>query len=71
MNKWYKIKWEKNEFEKLRAWSFIHAFHFGFNLIVTVGLGDIVVTDYVFLSLIVAFVIVGKISKEKSIFSDF
>ena len=51
----------KNEFEKLRAWSFIHAFHFGFNLIVTVGLGDIVVTDYVFLSLIVAFVIVGKI----------
>uniref|UniRef100_A0AC35U7L9 Uncoordinated protein 58 n=1 Tax=Rhabditophanes sp. KR3021 TaxID=114890 RepID=A0AC35U7L9_9BILA len=46
------INWE-------RAWSFIHAFHFGFNLIVTVGLGDIVVVDYVFLSLIVAFVIVG------------
>uniref|UniRef100_A0A7E4W139 Uncoordinated protein 58 n=1 Tax=Panagrellus redivivus TaxID=6233 RepID=A0A7E4W139_PANRE len=46
------INWE-------RGWSFIHAFHFGFNLIVTVGLGDIVVTDYVFLSLIVAFVIVG------------
>ncbi|KAH7724510.1 uncoordinated protein 58 [Aphelenchoides avenae] len=46
------INWE-------RKWSFIHAFHFGFNLIVTVGLGDIVVTDYVFLSLIVAFVIVG------------
>uniref|UniRef100_A0A915P4W4 Potassium channel domain-containing protein n=1 Tax=Meloidogyne floridensis TaxID=298350 RepID=A0A915P4W4_9BILA len=40
-------------------WSFIHSFHFGFNLIVTVGLGDIVVTDYLFLSLIVAFVIVG------------
>ncbi|CAB3410200.1 unnamed protein product [Caenorhabditis bovis] len=46
------INWE-------RTWSFIHAFHFGFNLIVTVGLGDIVVTDYIFLSLIVAFVIVG------------
>ncbi|GMT06459.1 hypothetical protein PENTCL1PPCAC_28633 [Pristionchus entomophagus] len=46
------INWE-------RRWSFIHAFHFGFNLIVTVGLGDIVVVDYVFLSLIVAFVIVG------------
>ncbi|CAA90066.2 Uncoordinated protein 58 [Caenorhabditis elegans] len=46
------ITWE-------RTWSFIHAFHFGFNLIVTVGLGDIVVTDYIFLSLIVAFVIVG------------
>ncbi|KAI6187856.1 hypothetical protein M3Y98_00290800 [Aphelenchoides besseyi] len=46
------INWE-------RSWSFIHAFHFGFNLIVTVGLGDIVVTNYVFLSLIVAFVIVG------------
>ncbi|TMS36336.1 hypothetical protein L596_003526 [Steinernema carpocapsae] len=46
------INWERN-------WSFIHAFHFGFNLIVTVGLGDIVVTDYIFLSLIVAFVIVG------------
>ncbi|GMT35101.1 hypothetical protein PFISCL1PPCAC_26398 [Pristionchus fissidentatus] len=46
------INWE-------RKWSFIHAFHFGFNLIVTVGLGDIVVVDYVFLSLIVAFVIVG------------
>ncbi|KAI1707010.1 ion channel domain-containing protein [Ditylenchus destructor] len=42
-----------------REWSFIHAFHFGFNLIVTVGLGDIVVTDYLFLTLIVAFVIVG------------
>ncbi|KAK6062031.1 hypothetical protein COOONC_00300 [Cooperia oncophora] len=41
------------------TWSFIHAFHFGFNLIVTVGLGDIVVKDYIFLSLIVAFVIVG------------
>uniref|UniRef100_A0A183BKX4 Ion_trans_2 domain-containing protein n=1 Tax=Globodera pallida TaxID=36090 RepID=A0A183BKX4_GLOPA len=40
-------------------WSFIHSFHFGFNLIVTVGLGDVVVTDYIFLSLIVAFVIVG------------
>ncbi|KAL3109741.1 hypothetical protein niasHT_013879 [Heterodera trifolii] len=40
-------------------WSFIHSFHFGFNLIVTVGLGDLVVTDYIFLSLIVAFVIVG------------
>lgn len=47
------INWETK-------WSFIHAFHFGFNLIVTVGLGDIVVTDYVFLSLIVAFVIVGN-----------
>ncbi|CAJ0572943.1 unnamed protein product, partial [Mesorhabditis spiculigera] len=46
------INWERN-------WSFIHAFHFGFNLIVTVGLGDIVVVDYIFLSLIVAFVIVG------------
>ncbi|CAI5454314.1 unnamed protein product [Caenorhabditis angaria] len=46
------ITWE-------RDWSFIHAFHFGFNLIVTVGLGDIVVDDYIFLSLIVAFVIVG------------
>ncbi|KAE9414086.1 hypothetical protein Angca_003635 [Angiostrongylus cantonensis] len=46
------INWE-------RTWSFIHAFHFGFNLIVTVGLGDIVVQDYIFLSLIVAFVIVG------------
>ncbi|RCN51041.1 hypothetical protein ANCCAN_02828 [Ancylostoma caninum] len=46
------INWE-------RTWSFIHAFHFGFNLIVTVGLGDIVVKDYIFLSLIVAFVIVG------------
>uniref|UniRef100_A0A914Y0Y8 Potassium channel domain-containing protein n=1 Tax=Panagrolaimus superbus TaxID=310955 RepID=A0A914Y0Y8_9BILA len=46
------INWERN-------WSFIHAFHFGFNLIVTVGLGDIVVTNYIFLSLIVAFVIVG------------
>lgn len=46
------INWE-------RSWSFIHAFHFGFNLIVTVGLGDIVVKDYIFLSLIVAFVIVG------------
>ncbi|CAD5221749.1 unnamed protein product [Bursaphelenchus xylophilus] len=46
------INWE-------RSWSFIHAFHFGFNLIVTVGLGDIVVVNYVFLSLIVAFVIVG------------
>uniref|UniRef100_A0A915E3E9 Potassium channel domain-containing protein n=1 Tax=Ditylenchus dipsaci TaxID=166011 RepID=A0A915E3E9_9BILA len=46
------INWE-------HKWSFIHAFHFGFNLIVTVGLGDIVVTDYLFLSLIVAFVIVG------------
>uniref|UniRef100_A0A0K0E621 Potassium channel domain-containing protein n=1 Tax=Strongyloides stercoralis TaxID=6248 RepID=A0A0K0E621_STRER len=46
------INWE-------RTWSFIHAFHFGFNLIVTVGLGDIVVKDYLFLSLIVAFVIVG------------
>lgn len=46
------INWE-------RSWSFIHAFHFGFNLIVTVGLGDIVVIDYLFLSLIVAFVIVG------------
>ncbi|VDN07553.1 unnamed protein product, partial [Thelazia callipaeda] len=46
------INWE-------RSWSFIHAFHFGFNLIVTVGLGDIVVVDYIFLSLIVAFVIVG------------
>ncbi|VDL70207.1 unnamed protein product [Nippostrongylus brasiliensis] len=42
-----------------KTWSFIHAFHFGFNLIVTVGLGDIVVKDYIFLSLIVAFVIVG------------
>ncbi|KAE9554484.1 hypothetical protein FO519_002295 [Halicephalobus sp. NKZ332] len=42
-----------------RNWSFIHAFHFGFNLIVTVGLGDIVVTNYIFLALIVAFVIVG------------
>ncbi|KAL3082031.1 hypothetical protein niasHT_038361 [Heterodera trifolii] len=40
-------------------WSFIHSFHFGFNLIVTVGLGDLVVTDYIFLCLIVAFVIVG------------
>ena len=48
------INWERN-------WSFIHAFHFGFNLIVTVGLGDIVVTNYVFLSLIVAFVIVGEL----------
>jgi hypothetical protein len=47
------INWESH-------WSFIHAFHFGFNLIVTVGLGDLVVRDYVFLSLIVAFVIVGK-----------
>ncbi|CAG9538927.1 unnamed protein product [Cercopithifilaria johnstoni] len=46
------INWE-------RSWSFLHAFHFGFNLIVTVGLGDIVVVDYIFLSLIVAFVIVG------------
>lgn len=46
------INWERN-------WSFVHAFHFGFNLIVTVGLGDIVVKDYIFLSLIVAFVIVG------------
>uniref|UniRef100_A0AC35GRZ5 Potassium channel domain-containing protein n=1 Tax=Panagrolaimus sp. PS1159 TaxID=55785 RepID=A0AC35GRZ5_9BILA len=46
------INWERN-------WSFLHAFHFGFNLIVTVGLGDIVVTNYIFLSLIVAFVIVG------------
>ena len=46
------INWERN-------WSFIHAFHFGFNLIVTVGLGDIVVTNYIFLALIVAFVIVG------------
>ncbi|GMR62620.1 hypothetical protein PMAYCL1PPCAC_32815 [Pristionchus mayeri] len=46
------INWE-------RKWSFLHAFHFGFNLIVTVGLGDLVVVDYVFLSLIVAFVIVG------------
>ncbi|GMR62623.1 hypothetical protein PMAYCL1PPCAC_32818, partial [Pristionchus mayeri] len=44
--------WEKN-------WSFLHAFHFGFNLIVTVGLGDLVVVDYVFLWLIVAFVVVG------------
>jgi hypothetical protein len=44
-------------------WSFIHSFHFGFNLIVTVGLGDIVVTNYVFLSLIVAFVIVGGVFK--------
>jgi hypothetical protein len=40
-------------------WPFIHAFHFGFNLIVTVGLGEIVVVDSVFLCLIVAFVIVG------------
>ena len=40
-------------------WSFVHAFHFGFNLIVTVGLGDLVVRDYLFLSLIVAFVIIG------------
>lgn len=48
------INWEQ-------SWSFIHAFHFGFNLIVTVGLGDIVVTNYLFLSLIVGFVIVGII----------
>ncbi|GMT35102.1 hypothetical protein PFISCL1PPCAC_26399, partial [Pristionchus fissidentatus] len=43
------MRWESN-------WSFLHAFHFGFNLIVTVGLGDIVVKDYIFLWLIVAFV---------------
>lgn len=48
------INWETN-------WSFIHAFHFGFNLIVTVGLGDLVVKDYLFLSLIVAFVIIGEL----------
>ncbi|VDK36789.1 unnamed protein product [Gongylonema pulchrum] len=53
------INWES-------SWSFIHAFHFGFNLIVTVGLGDIVVVDYIFLSLIVAFVIVALFDEQPS-----
>lgn len=62
------INWE-------RGWSFLHAFHFGFNLIVTVGLGDIVVTNYIFLSFIVAFVIVGKgsifmFSRLRRLFSE-
>ncbi|GMR62621.1 hypothetical protein PMAYCL1PPCAC_32816, partial [Pristionchus mayeri] len=42
-----------------RSFSFLDAFHFCFNIIIGVGLGDIVVVDYVFLWLIVAFVVVG------------
>ena len=40
-------------------WSFIHAFHFGFNLIVTVGLGRMVCSDALYLCMIVAYVIIG------------
>lgn len=41
------------------GWSFLHAFHFGFNLIVTVGLGKVVCEDAVYLCFIVAYVIIG------------
>uniref|UniRef100_A0A5S6QQW3 Potassium channel domain-containing protein n=1 Tax=Trichuris muris TaxID=70415 RepID=A0A5S6QQW3_TRIMR len=40
-------------------WGFIHAFHFAFNTVVTVGMGNIVVTDAIYLCLIVAYVVIG------------
>ncbi|VDP14258.1 unnamed protein product [Soboliphyme baturini] len=40
-------------------WEFIHAFHFAFNTVVTVGMGNIVVTDYFYLCFIVAYVVIG------------
>ncbi|KAL1243460.1 Uncoordinated protein [Trichinella spiralis] len=40
-------------------WGFIHAFHFAFNTVVTVGMGNIFVTDAIYLCLIVVYVVIG------------
>lgn len=40
-------------------WGFVHAFHFAFNTVVTVGMGNVVVTDIFYLCMIVAYVIIG------------
>uniref|UniRef100_A0A915JND3 Potassium channel domain-containing protein n=1 Tax=Romanomermis culicivorax TaxID=13658 RepID=A0A915JND3_ROMCU len=46
-------------FRTHETWGFIHAFHFAFNTVVTVGMGDVVVEDAIYLCLIVAYVIIG------------
>lgn len=46
-------------FRSYEPWGFIHAFHFAFNTVVTVGMGEVAVTDTLFLCLIVAYVIIG------------
>lgn len=46
-------------FRNYETWGFIHAFHFAFNTVVTVGMGDVVVTDPFYLCLVVAYVIIG------------
>uniref|UniRef100_A0A915J2C5 Potassium channel domain-containing protein n=1 Tax=Romanomermis culicivorax TaxID=13658 RepID=A0A915J2C5_ROMCU len=46
-------------FKRYEAYGFVRAFHFAFNTVVTVGLGDIVVSDTLYLCIIVAYVIIG------------
>ncbi len=47
-------RWEKGP-----LWSFLHAFHFSFNTITTISLGNILVKDPLYLCLIVGYVIIG------------
>lgn len=43
------------------GWGFIKGFHFSFNTITTVGLGNIAVADWLYLIFNVAYIIVGKV----------
>lgn len=48
-----------NSFENGPVWSFIHGFFFSFNTITTIGLGNVMVRNVVYLVLIVIYCIVG------------
>lgn len=48
-----------NSFENGPVWSFIHGFFFSFNTITTIGLGNIMVRNMMYLVLIVIYCIVG------------
>lgn len=48
-----------NSFENGPVWSFIHGFFFSFNTITTIGLGNIMVRNMMYLGLIVIYCIVG------------
>ncbi|KAL3106808.1 hypothetical protein niasHT_016163 [Heterodera trifolii] len=48
-----------NWWEKGAVWSFIHGLFFSFNTITTIGLGNIRVTNRVYLALVILYVIIG------------
>ena len=48
-----------NAWERGAVWSFIHGLFFSFNTITTIGLGNICVTNRIYLALVVLYVIIG------------